>query len=29
MRYEYMHPIGGHVAMSQEIIDELCEAFNL
>lgn len=22
-------PIGGHVAMSQEIIDELCEAFNL
>ncbi len=23
------HPIGGHVAMTQEIIDELCEAFNL
>ena len=22
-------PIGGHVSMSQEIIDELCEAFNL
>jgi L-fuculose-phosphate aldolase len=22
-------PIGGHVPMSQEIIDELCEAFNL
>ena len=22
-------PIGGHVAMSQEIIDELCETFNL
>lgn len=22
-------PIGGHIAMSQEIIDELCEAFNL